>query len=188
MYLSTHWLRSALAAGSVVLLAATTLAQEEAGDPKDSKEPPIPPSTNPTGLVIFPGEDQTEEQQLTDQLECYRWATDRTDWDPFVAYDELVAAGHAAERSYEEAQGGAVRGAARGAAAGAIIGAIAGDAGKGAAIGATAGGLGGGMRSRRKRDAAQSEAEVAIEAFNGKLETWERNYAACMEGKDYTLK
>ena len=99
----------------------------------------------------------------------------------------LVEKGYAMAQTAEEAEGGLVRGAARGAAAGVIIGAIAGDAGKGAAIGAAAGGLAGGMRSRRTREAAQSQAEQAIAEFNRHLEEWDRNYSACMSGKDYIV-
>ncbi len=33
----------------------------------------LPPSTNPTNRVIYPSEGQDEQQQMADQLECYRW-------------------------------------------------------------------------------------------------------------------
>ena len=58
----------------------------------------------------------------------------------------------------------------------------------GAAIGAAAGGLGGGMRSRRQREAAESQQQQAIDAFNRELEKWDRSYTACMSGKDYTVE
>ena len=147
----------------------------------------LPPSTNPTNRVIYPSEGQDTAQQQADQLECYRWATQQTNWDPFVAYDQLVQAGHAAQQSAEQAQGGLVRGAAGGALAGAAIGAIAGDVGKGAAIGAAAGGMVGGSRSRRAQQQAQAEAQAAEDAFNAKLQTWDRNYVACMQARDYAV-
>jgi len=53
--------------------------------PAAEQPPPIPPSTNPTEKVIYPAEGQSEEQQLSDQLECYRWATTQTAWDPHQA-------------------------------------------------------------------------------------------------------
>ncbi|KPK55985.1 MAG: hypothetical protein AMS21_13065 [Gemmatimonas sp. SG8_38_2] len=143
----------------------------------------MPPSTNPTQRVIYPAEGQDEQQQMSDQLACYRWATDQTKWDPYVAYDELVEKGYAAQQTAEQAQGGLVRGAAGGAVAGLAIGAIAGDAGKGAAIGAVAGGLAGGSRSRR----AQAEAQAAVDAFNAQLQKWDRNYVACMQARDYVV-
>ena len=177
----------ALALVLVLCTGSVLAAQDETPGDKEAQKGPLPPSTNPTQKAIYPSKGQTEEQQMSDQLECYRWATAQTGWDPYEAYDKLVEQGYAAARTAEDAQGGAVRGAARGALAGAAIGAIAGDAGKGAAIGATAGGLGGGMRSRRTRDAAQSQADQATEAFNRQLEKWEGNYAACMTGKEYTV-
>ena len=125
---------------------------------------------------------------MADQLECYRWASDQTNWDPYEAYDVLVEKGYAAAQTAEDAQGGLVKGAARGAAAGVVIGAIAGDAGKGAAIGAAAGGIAGRRRSKRATSEAQSETDLAIEEFNRQLEKWDRNYAACMGGKNYTVE
>jgi hypothetical protein len=147
----------------------------------------LPPSTNPTQRVIYPSEGQDEQQQMTDQLECYRWAGQQTNWDPYEAYAVLVEQGYAAQQTAQQAQGGLIRGAAGGAVAGVAIGAIAGDAGKGAAIGAVAGGLVGGSRSRRAQAQAQAEAEAAIEAFNRSLQTWDRNYVACMQGRDYVV-
>ncbi len=170
-----------LVAGMVTAIA---MAAEEGPAAAPSK---IPPSTNPTQKVLYPSAGQTEEQQMADQLECYRWATEQSGWDPYEAYDVLVEKGYAAEQTASEAEGGVIGGAARGAAAGVIIGAIAGDAGKGAAIGAAAGGLAGGRRSRRAHSDADSQAQAAIDEFNRGLEKWDRNYAACMGSKDYTV-
>ncbi len=153
----------------------------------DAEKSNIPPSTNPTGKVLYADASQDESQQMADQLECYRWSTEQTGWDPYKAYDILVEKGYAAALTAEEAQGGLVKGAARGAAAGVIIGAIAGDAGKGAAIGAAAGGLAGGRRSRRAQESAESQSQQALDEYNRQLEVWDRNYSACMTGKDYIV-
>jgi len=147
----------------------------------------LPPSTNPTNRVIYPSEGQDEQQQMSDQLDCYRWASQQTNWDPYQAYDELVEQGYAAKQTAEQAQGGLIGGAAKGAVAGVAIGAIAGDAGKGAAIGAVAGGLAGGSRSRRAQQEAEAQAQAAIDAFNRQLQTWDRNYVACMQAHDYVV-
>jgi hypothetical protein len=163
-------------------------AAAQGGSAKTDPKETLPPSTNPTQRVIYPGEGQSDQQQMNDQLECYRWATEQSGWDPYQAHDELVEKGYAAAQTAEEAQGGLVRGAARGAVVGLAVGAIAGDAGKGAAIGAAAGGLTGGIRSRRQRAAAKSQADQAISEFNRHLEAWDRYYVACMEGRDYTVK
>ena len=147
----------------------------------------VPPSTNPSQRVIYAGEGQDEQTQMNDQLECYRWSTQQTSWDPYVAYNQLVEQGYAAQQTAEQAQGGLVKGAARGALAGLAIGAIAGDAGKGAAIGAAAGGLAGGRRSRRTQQQAGAQQDAAIEAFQSQMEVWDRNYVACMQGRKYTV-
>ena len=169
------------------LSAILVLAFVGAAAAQEQQAQTLPPSTNPTNRVIYPSEGQDEQQQMTDQLECYRWAGSQTNWDPYKAYDELVAKGYAAQQTAQQAQGGLVRGAAGGALAGLAIGAIAGDAGKGAAIGATAGGLVGGSRSRKAQQQAQAEQEAAIDAFNKQMERWDRNYVACMQGRDYVV-
>ena len=155
--------------------------------PAAEQPPPIPPSTNPTEKVIYPAEGQTEEQQLPDQLECYRWATTQTAWDPHQAEAVLQQKHGEAMAQMQAAQGGAVGGAARGAIAGLAIGAIAGDAGQGAAIGAVAGGLTGGRRSRRQAQAAQSGFEQDLKAFQDRLAVWDRNYVACLQAKKYVV-
>jgi len=165
----------------------TMVAAAEDQPAAEQQKSTVPPSTNPTQRVIYAGEGQTEEQQMADQLECYRWASEQTKWDPYEAHDVLVEKGYAAAKTAEQAQGGLVKGAARGAVLGVAIGAIAGDAGKGAAIGAAAGGLGGGMASRRAQASAQADSEAAIAEFESNLQQWDRNYTACMSGKDYTV-
>jgi hypothetical protein len=172
-------------AGLGVLLVA--LFSFDALMAQQGQQQTLPPSTNPTKRVIYPSEGQDEQQQMTDQLECYRWASQQTSWDPYQAYDRLVEQGYAAKQSAQDAQGGLVRGAAGGALIGLAVGAIAGDAGKGAAIGAASGGLAGGMRSRRQVSQAQSQQQAAIDAFNRQLETWDRNYVACMQARKYVV-
>ncbi len=147
----------------------------------------VPPSTNPSDRVIYPSEGQTQEQQMSDQLACYNWSIEQTQWDPYVNYKALQEKGYVAKEQADAAAGGAVGGAARGALLGVAIGAIAGDAGKGAAIGAVAGGMAGGMRSQRARRGAQAQAERAINQFKEGLSKWDRFYVACMQGRDYTV-
>ena len=172
--------RSALVALAMIIVGPAALQSQET-------QQPLPPNTNPTNRVLYPSEGQDEQQQMTDQLECYRWATSHTNWDPFVAYDQLVQQGYAAQQSAEQAQGGLIKGAAGGALAGVAIGAIAGDAGKGAAIGAVAGGLVGGARSRKAQKQAEAQQQAATDAFDAQLQTWDRNYVACMQGRNYVV-
>jgi hypothetical protein len=66
-----------------------------------------------------------------------------------------------------------------------VIGAIAGDAGKGAAIGAVGGTVVGGSRARRNQRAAQANSQAQTQ---GAMDTFNRAFAACMEGRGYTVK
>ncbi len=174
-------IRSVMVCAALFIIAPSAWAQGQ------QQQQTLPPSTNPTNRVIYPSAEQTQEQQMSDQLACYNWATEQSQLDPYVAYRELQEKGYVAQEQADAAAGGAVGGAARGALMGVAIGAIAGDAGKGAAIGAAAGGMAGGMRSRRARQSAQNQAETAVNQFKEQLSNWDRFYVACMQGRDYTV-
>ncbi len=84
--MTSHLFRNVGRVG-VATAVLVSLALTPSLDPVSAQQPPpaeqsIPPSTNPTKRVIYPEEGQTGEQQLSDQLECYRWSTQRTGWDP----------------------------------------------------------------------------------------------------------
>ncbi len=112
---------------------------------------------------VYPQKGQSPQQQAQDEQQCRAWAQQQAGGAP------PPPQGHAR---------GTVRGSARGAAGGAAVGAIAGDAGKGAAIGATVGAVKG--RRDSKRAAADQQA--------GAADALERAFAACMEGRGYTVK
>jgi hypothetical protein len=133
--------------------------------------------------IIYPAKGQSATLQQKDDGECYGWAKKTTGIDP------TTMTSTPAPTSTSTVGGGErVHGAARGALGGAAIGAIAGDAGKGAAIGATAGTMAGGARARQKQAHAQ-QASAQSQAQNASaLETYNRAYGACMEGRGYTLK
>jgi hypothetical protein len=138
-------------------------------------------------LIIYPSKGQTQEQMEQDKFTCYSWAKQQTGFDPME-----VPKATAPPPKQEAAKGGLFRGAARGAAVGVAAGAIAGDAGKGAAIGAASGGLIGGMRRRdqaRHQEQAQQEwAQDQAAQYAQKRNKYNRAYAACLEGKGYTVK
>ena len=180
-------LRSVGTATMVLVALASMLTVDAVSAQVPPGAQTIPPSTNPFERVIYPGEGQPQEQQLTDQLECYRWSTQQTGWDPHQAEAVIRQEHSEAVAQMEASQGGAVRGAARGALMGAAIGGIAGDASQGAAIGAVAGGMSGGMRSRRQREASQSEFDKDLEAFKAQAAVWDRNYVGCMQGRKYVV-
>ena len=163
-------------AGLLLALAQPAWVQESA-----------PRNTNPAKRVVYPAGGQTAAQQTADELTCHNWSSDRTGWNPQVAYADLEANHGAALRQYEASIGGAVRGAAGGALLGLAIGAIAGDAGQGAAIGAVAGGATGGLRARRGRMAASASFEDAASEFMSSFEYWDRHWVACMDGHGYSV-
>jgi hypothetical protein len=121
------------------------------------------------GLFVYPQKGQSPEQQNKDSYECYNWARSQSGVDPGAPPPPAHVGQHA---------GGAVGGAARGAAVGAAVGAIAGNAGKGAAAGAVVGGVGG----RRRSVAAQQDQQQAARS------AYDRAFAACMEGRGYTVR
>jgi hypothetical protein len=137
--------------------------------------------------VIYPAKGQTQEQMQKDKSECYNWAKGQSGFDPMAP---PTASSPPPQQGAP--QGGVVKGAARGAVVGVAVGAIAGDAGKGAAIGAAGGGLMGGMR-RRDQAAQEQHAQQQWEQQQAanlaqKRGVYNRNFAACMEGRGYTVK
>ena len=138
-------------------------------------------------FVIYPSKGQSQEQLEKDKFECYQWARSNTGFDPMAP-----PTASSAPPAQEAPQGGLVKGAARGALTGLAVGAIAGDAGKGAAIGAAGGGLIGGMRrsdQRREQEFKQQQWEQQqVNEYAAKRNNYNRNYAACLEGRGYTVK
>jgi len=138
-------------------------------------------------LIIYPSKGQSQEQMEQDKFSCYSWAKQQTGFDPME-----VPKATAPPPKQEAKKGGLLRGATRGAAVGVAAGAIAGDAGKGAAIGAASGGLIGGMRRRdqagRQQQAEQQWAQDQAAQYTHRRNEYNRAYAACLEGKGYTVK
>jgi hypothetical protein len=132
------------------------------------------------GVVPYPAKGQSPSQQNKDEGECYAWAKQQTGIDP-------VAVAKAPPPQSGPAAGGGerVRGAARGAAGGAAIGAIAGDAGKGAAAGAVVGTMAGGRQARKNKAGQQQQAEQAKAST---MQSFNRAFAACMDGRGYVVK
>ncbi|SAK66279.1 YMGG-like glycine zipper-containing protein [Caballeronia ptereochthonis] len=130
--------------------------------------------------IAYPSKGQSAQQQQKDDGACYSWAKSNTGIDPATASAAPPPQGGPAVGGGER-----VGGAARGAAGGAVIGAIAGDAGKGAAIGATAGTMAGGMRARQNKRAQEANAQAQSQ---GAMSTYYRAWAACMQGRGYSIQ
>jgi hypothetical protein len=170
---------------------------------------PPPPSFSAAkkiGMFAYPKNQQSSDQQLRDEFDCYNTAEQQSGVDAEAQAPEapsqaaVQAAQQQAVDQADQVKGGRLRGAGRGAAGGAAIGAIAGDAGKGAAIGAVAGTMRGGMKQRQanaqlKQQAAQGAAseqqqqhEQAMATYKQGRASLQRAFSACMDARGYAVK
>jgi len=138
-------------------------------------------------LYVYPEKGQSHEQIEQAKYKCYEWGKQQTGFDPMQAPS---ATSPPPQQGAQE--GGAGRGAVRGGMVGLGVGAIAGDAGKGAAIGAASGALFGGMRRRDQQRREQQEqeqwAQQQASNYQHQRSQYNRAYAACLEGKGYTVR
>ena len=133
-------------------------------------------------VFIYPNKGQSAEQQEKDKYECYGWAKQNSGFDPMAPPTTSTPAPSGQKKS-----GGAVRGGLGGAALGAIFG-DSDDAKKGAAAGALIGGV---RQSRSNRATEQRQQEWAQREANqyaSSRSAYNRAYAACLEGRGYTVK
>jgi hypothetical protein len=128
---------------------------------------------------VYPSKGQTKEQQDRDKYECNQWAVSQSGFDPSNPSPTSTNA--------QQPEGRAGGGAARGAAVGAVGGAIGGDAGAGAAHGAARGGVIGAIRRRRQRNKAEQEQEQAKTASASGLDSYNRAFSACLQGRGYAV-
>ena len=160
------------------------------------------------GMFAYAKNNQTADQQLKDENDCYASAKQNSGIDPQAstpaapsAEQQQAAQKQAAEQAGKSAgKGATVRGSARGAAGGAAIGAIAGDAGTGAAIGATAGAMAGRRQKKKaqkaaEQQAAQQTAQAQQQAQDGAnaqhqagRDTFKRAFSACMDARGYSVQ
>lgn len=142
---------------------------------------------NAQELMIYPAKGQSAKQQEQDKFECYGFAKKQSGFDPMAP--PLTSS---APPPKEAPKGGAGHGAVRGGLGGALIGAIAGDTKKGAAIGAVGGGLLGGMRShdQKQRESynRQQWEQRETQQYANNRNNYNRAYAACLEGRGYTVR
>jgi len=131
--------------------------------------------------IVYPAKGQSVAQQNRDEGDCSVWAKQRTGVDPAV----LAASPPPVKTGPAVGGGQRAVGAARGALGGLAIGAIAGDAGRGAGIGAVVGTMAGGRQARVSQSAQNQQ---AVAAQQQALNTYHRAFAACLEGRGYTIK
>ena len=130
--------------------------------------------------IVYPSAGQTMDQQAADEGACRNWAQQQTGM-----YPNQAPPGY-----YGSTPQGApvLGGAARGAAVGAVGGAIGGDAGKGAAIGAGVGATVGLMRRNQQRRAEASANQQAQAQYNADMNQYNQAFAACMQGRGYSVR
>ena len=187
-------------------LATPLLAQSASAHPATQPSQTASPAQS-IGMFAYPKKQQTADQQLQDENQCFASAKQQSGIDPQApppaakTEEQKKAEQQAAADNAKQAKGGRVRGAARGAAGGAAIGAIANDdAGKGAGAGAAAGTMVGGAKQRQankasKQQAAQATAqqqqqeEAQTKATHQQgIDTFKRAFSACMDARGYSIK
>ena len=133
-------------------------------------------------LMIFPNEDQTPEKQEEEMFACYGWAKNETGFDPMAPPTATEA-----PPPEKKSSTSAGRGLVRGAAVGGIV-----DGSDGAKKGAAAGAVIGGARKRdaqrQNQQAQQQWEQEQQQIYADNRNRYNRAYAACLEGKGYTVR
>lgn len=179
-------------AAMLILAPTLILAQEKSTaptDPATDEDSPRPTlfNTNPTQRLISPRQDQTEEQQLTDQLACYDWTSDQIAWDPYQGYTDLVDRGYAEALTRAEMERGLVDLAARGAEVGAIAGDIIDYPGRGAQLGVAISIALAMFHSDYLNASNDPDAQRAVSRFERNLRKWNKKYSGCLVRKGYKV-
>ena len=134
-------------------------------------------------LFVYPNGGQSQDQQQKDEYECYQFARTNSGFDPMKAPTAT------SPKPADTTSTGKTT--LRGAGHGAVVGAIADGsdgAGKGAAIGAASGLLFGGARSRANREQQQQWEAQQQQQYQANRNNYNRAFAACMEGRNYTVR
>jgi hypothetical protein len=173
---------------SMVLVAGLVTAASAAAQVATQPQSSVPPSFSQLGMIVYPAQGQSAQQQARDEAACWDWAEANTGMKIVPgSVDTEAAAKAAGDATAEATQGAAVSGAARGALAGVAIGAIAGDAGKGAAIGAAAGGMSGMRRRRGAVAQAEEQGAAQAQAANDEaVDQFKKAGALCLQARGYT--
>ena len=133
-------------------------------------------------LYVYPKEGQSAEQTDKDKYECYNWARNDSGFDPMAAPKTTSAAPGGQTKS-----GTMVMGGLGGAALGGILGGK-----KGAGRGAVAGGLVGGVHQHQHNKQVDSERQQWEQQesanYSNNRNNYNRAYAACLEGRGYSVK
>jgi outer membrane lipoprotein SlyB len=143
-------------------------------------------------LGVYPAGGQSNDQMEKDKFECYSWAKEQSGFDPMQM---PTASSPAPAKGDKSVAGGAVGGGLLGGVGGAVIGGIAGGkkgVRKGASSGGLSGGAIGGMRSSSQNRQANAKREQwereQANQYMQQRNLYNRNFAACIEGRGYSVK
>ncbi|MFV1972286.1 MAG: hypothetical protein ACC648_01085 [Thiohalobacterales bacterium] len=133
-------------------------------------------------LYVYPKEGQSTEQTDKDKFECYNWAKNDSGFDPMATPRTTSAAPSGQTKSGTMVKGGL---------GGAVIGGLLGGK-SGAGKGALAGGLVGGVHQsqyNKKVESERAQWEQRESAnYTNNRNNYNRAYAACLEGRGYSVK
>lgn len=151
------------------------------------ESPEIASNTNPTRLDINPRNEQSAERQSSDETDCYHWACDQTEWDPYLAYEDLVDQGFARELGKREMEEGLVFLATRGAEIGTVAGELVGDPVQGAEIGVAIAIAWELIHSDYLLEPENPDAQRAVTRYERNLRKWDSKFSGCMKRKGYRV-
>ncbi len=134
-------------------------------------------------LMIFPNTDQTSEQQEQDKFACYTWAKDQSDFDPMAPPTATEP-----PPQQQAKKGGVGKGLVRGAAVGQIAGGDSKSTRRGAAAGVAIGGMRRQDQKRKEAQAREQWEQEQVRIYTESRNRYNRAYAACLEGKNYTVR
>ena len=134
-------------------------------------------------MMVFPAKGQSNEQLEKDKFACYSWGKEQSGFDPMASPPTAAPVPAPPKKT-----GGVLKGGLGGAALGAIIG----DSSKATKRGAAAGALIGGVRQHsansKSARASQQQQQSQSNAYAANRSKYNRAYAACLEGKGYSVK
>jgi hypothetical protein len=134
-------------------------------------------------LTIYPAKDQSAEQQEKDKFECYSWAKNDSGFDPMAVPKATTPAPTA-----EKKKGGAVKGAAVGAIGGKVFGSSSKTTKRSAAAGALVGGARQSSSNKQVEQERQQWEQQETANYTNNRNNYNRAYAACLEGRGYSVK
>jgi len=140
--------------------------------------------------IVYPAQDQSEDQMEKDKYQCYSWAKNQTGFDPMKT--PTTTTGPPAKE--KEVWGAGKTGVAGGATGAIVGGAARGKKGavRGGLIGAAGGALIGGARSSSQRNREQQKRKdwerKETNNYARARSEYNRAFGACMEGRGYSVK